>query len=68
MMSATPGTSWVGLLAGRVRAVSQRVLAAALHVLLDDTGGIDDTALPSGFAAPYQRGSRAVRNLWHIPF
>jgi hypothetical protein len=68
MMSATPDTSRVGLLAGKVRAVCQRALAAALHVVLDDAGGIDDAALPSGFAAPYQRGSRLVRNLWHIPF
>jgi len=67
-MSATPDSSRVGFLAGRVRAVCQRALAAVLHVVLDDTGGIDDTALPSGFAAPYQRGSRAVRSLWHIPF
>jgi hypothetical protein len=31
-------------------------------------GGIDDSKLPSGFEAPYRRGSRMVRNLWHIPF
>ena len=68
MTSATPDTSRVGLLAGRARAVCRRALAAALHVVLDDTGGIDDTALPSAFAAPYRRGSRAVRSLWHIPF
>ncbi len=68
MKTGTPGASRIGLLAGRVRAVCRRALAATLRVLLDDTGGIDDAALPSGFAAPYQRGSRAVRNLWHIPF
>jgi len=32
------------------------------------SGGIDDTKLPSGFEAPHRRGSRMVRNLWHIPF
>ena len=32
------------------------------------SGGIDDSAMPSGFMAPYGRGSRQVRNLWHQPF
>lgn len=67
-MSETPDTARVGLLAGRVRAVCRRAFAAALHFVLDDAGGIDDTALPSGFIAPHRRGSRMVRNLWHIPF
>jgi hypothetical protein len=30
--------------------------------------GIDETAFPSGFNVPYRRGSRQVRNLWHLPF
>jgi hypothetical protein len=67
-MSTTPGTSRVGLLAGRVRAACRRALAAVGRVVLDETGGIDDAALPSAFEAPYRRGSRAVRSLWHIPF
>ena len=32
------------------------------------SGGIDYSAMPSGFMAPYRRGSRQVRNLWHLPF
>lgn len=31
-------------------------------------GGINDEALPSGFIAPYKKGSRQVRNLGHIDF
>ena len=30
--------------------------------------GLDDSALPSSFEAPYGRGSRQVRSLWHMPF
>jgi len=56
-------------LTGMVRSVCQSVWRAAVRVIWDDTvGGIDETALPSGFAAPQRRGSRMVRNLWHIPF
>jgi len=31
-------------------------------------GGIDESAFPSGFIVPYAKGSRQVRNLWHLPF
>lgn len=34
----------------------------------EGTEGIDESQFPSGFTAPYARGSRMVRNLWHIPF
>jgi hypothetical protein len=34
----------------------------------DLPGGINDEALPSGFIAPYKKGSRHVRNLGHIDF
>jgi hypothetical protein len=30
--------------------------------------GIDETMLPSSFEAPYGRGSRQIRSLWHMPF
>ena len=56
-------------LAGAVRSICQSAWRTAVRVVWDDTaGGIDETALPSGFAAPQRRGSRMVRNLWHIPF
>lgn len=45
-----------------------RRASGAMARRLTDSGGIDDTMLPSGFEAPYRRGSRMVRNLWHIPF
>lgn len=52
-----------------VRSIFRRAWSAVWRVIWDDTGGgIDETALPSGFAAPQRRGSRMVRNLWHIPF
>ena len=31
-------------------------------------GGIDDELMPTAYLAPYKRGSRQVRNLWHIDF
>jgi hypothetical protein len=34
----------------------------------DLPGGISDEELPSGFIAPYKKGSRQVRNLGHIDF
>ena len=34
----------------------------------DLPGGIDQEMLPSGFIAPYKKGSRQVRNLGHIDF
>ena len=68
MTAGTPDTSRVAALVSRGRSICRRAWAAAIRVLWDDTGGIDDTMLPSGFAAPHQRGSRMVRNLWHLPF
>ena len=61
-------TSRRAALASKARSICQRAWAAAVRVVRDDRGGIDDTALPSGYAAPYRRGTRLVRNLWHIPF
>jgi hypothetical protein len=63
-----PDTSKGAPLAGKVRLICKRAWSAAFRVIWDDTGGIDETALPSGYAAPQRRGSRMVRNLWHIPF
>jgi len=63
-----PGTSRRARVAGKQRSMVRRALRAAWRVIWDDTGGIDETALPSGFTAPQRRGSRQVRNLWHIPF
>jgi len=62
-----PDTSRGAFVAGNVRSICQRAWSAAWRVIWDDTGGIDETALPSGYAAPQRRGSRMVRNLWHIP-
>lgn len=56
------------LAAGKVRRIVRRMWLAAYRVVWDDTRGIDESAFPSGYAAPHQRGSRMVRNLWHIPF
>jgi len=63
-----PVASTHAFFAGRVRSMWQRAWGTAWRVIWDDTGGIDETALPSGYAAPQRRGSRMVRNLWHIPF
>jgi hypothetical protein len=62
------GTTRRARVAGKQRSIVRRALRAAWRVIWDDTGGIDETALPSGFTAPQRRGSRQVRNLWHIPF
>ena len=57
----------------RLRSILKRVW----HVLViafsgpglgEESGVIDDSAMPSGFMAPYRRGSRQVRNLWHLQF
>jgi hypothetical protein len=61
---ASPGAPIIS----RVQSICQRVWGAATRVIWEDAGGIDDSALPAGFAAPYRRGSRSVRSLWHIPF
>jgi hypothetical protein len=55
-------------LAARMRSNGHRAWLAVYRVVWDDTRGIDETAFPSGYAAPHRRGSRMVRNLWHIPF
>ena len=68
MTAGTPHTSGGAALARKGWSICQRAWAAAIRVLWADAGGIDDTKLPSGFAAPHQRGSRMVRNLWHLPF
>jgi hypothetical protein len=52
-----------------VRAASRKIW----HLLVvaisgEGTAGIDESALPMGFMAPYAKGSRTVRNLWHLPF
>lgn len=62
-----PDTSRGALVAGKVRSTFRGAWSATWRVIWDDTGGIDETALPSGYAAPHRRGSRMVRNLWHIP-
>jgi hypothetical protein len=50
----------------------RRIWSALVTVVsgpgLGASGGIDDSAMPSGFIVPYGRGSRQVRNLWHQPF
>ncbi len=46
----------------------QLVIAFSGPGLGEGGGGIDDTAMPSGFMVPYKRGSSQVRNLWHEPF
>ncbi len=66
--AARPRNSRAFAVAGRARSIGRRVWGAVSRFIWDDTGGIDETALPSGYAAPQRRGSRMVRNLWHIPF
>jgi len=63
-----PDASRRALAASKVRSICLHAWSAASRVIWDDTGGIDETAFPSGFATPQRRGSRMVRNLWHIPF
>ena len=55
--------SLIKTVTGSLRAFVMRMVRAARK-----PGGIDDEALPSGFLAPYKKGSRQVRNLWHIHF
>lgn len=54
LIKRVAGGLW-GLLARLVRAARK-------------PGGIIDEALPSGYLAPYKKGSRHVRNLTHIDF
>ena len=65
---ANPIASTGASVVGKVRSIFRRAWSVVWRVIWDDTGGIDDTALPSGFEARQRRGSRMVRNLWHIPF
>ena len=52
--------------AGEHRSFVRRLWSKLVSVLSGP--GLDDSAFPSGFMAPYGRGSRQVRNLWHQPF
>ena len=56
----------------RLRPILKRIWSLLVVAVsgpgLGASGGIDDSAMPSGFMAPYRRGSRQVRNLWHLPF
>lgn len=56
----------------RLHAIAKRIWSMLVTLIsgpgLGASGGIDDSAMPSGFIAPYGRGSRQVRNLWHMPF
>ena len=54
----------------RIKSAAHKVwgLLARLVRWTRKPGGIDDEALPSGFIAPYKKGSRQVRNLGHIDF
>ena len=47
---------------------SLRGLLARMVRAARKPGGINDEAMPSGYLAPYKKGSRQVRNLWHIDF
>ena len=56
-----------------LRSISKRiwtflVVAISGPGLGEEFKTIDETAMPSGFIAPYKSGSRQVRNLWHMPF
>jgi len=56
-----------------IRRVVKSVVGTIWHWLVvaisgEGTAGIDESQLPMGFSAPYAKGSRTVRNLWHQPF
>jgi len=56
-----------------IRRLAVSVSRKIWHLLVvaisgDGTAGIDESQLPMGFMAPYKKGSRTVRNLWHQPF
>jgi hypothetical protein len=44
------------------------VVAISGPGLDDNQSGVDESQMPMGFAVPYKKGSRQVRNLWHEPF
>ena len=50
----------------RLRAVGRGLWRLLVNALSGP--GLDDAALPSSFEAPYGRGSRQIRSLWHMPF
>jgi hypothetical protein len=68
--AASPGARVAGLLVRILRILAKNTRGVILDVLYGTGGGgsIDDSAMPSGFAVPYKKGSRQVRNLWHEPF
>jgi hypothetical protein len=67
--AASPRTRLTGLLWRVLRLLAKNTHGVILDVLYGTGGGfIDDSAMPSGFAVPYKKGSRQVRNLWHEPF
>jgi hypothetical protein len=43
-------------------------LPSRVYRRLNQPGGIDDELMPSAYLAPYKRGSRKVRSLWHLQF
>ena len=51
---------------GRLRPIFRGVWRFMVNALSGP--GLDDSKLPSSFEAPYGRGSRQVRSLWHMPF
>ncbi len=65
--SGTGGRTPTG---GRLRPVVVRGARSLWRLLVNAVSGpgLDDSALPSSFEAPYGRGSRQVRSLWHLPF
>ena len=67
-MSAAKPNPATGAFLGRItRSVCRRAWRAASLILWGDLRGIDESAFPSGYATPHRRGSRMVRNLWHLP-
>ncbi len=50
----------------RLRSVGRGIWRILVNVISGP--GLDDSALPSSFEAPYGRGSRQIRSLWHMPF
>ncbi len=50
----------------RLRAVGRGIWRFLVNAISGP--GLDDAAFPSSFEAPYRRGSRYVRSLWHMPF
>ncbi len=73
MQPASPRTPMASppapaLLTRILRMLLKNTRGVILDVLYGTGGGIDDTAMPSGYMAPHKKGSRGVRNLWHQPF